>query len=337
MECTLPHPILRDEASRLAALAEYEILDTGPERPFERMVRLVQRLLDVPIATVTFVDKDRQWFKARRGLDATETARNVSVCDRTIRSHAPMVVPDLRQDPRFRDLSVVTDEPKIVAYLGIPLVTPEGFVLGALCAMDREPRQFSQEQIEVLGEFAEMVVDWLEMRRMAQSDFLTGAMTRRQFISELDRELGRHNRHQRPCAIAAFDIDHFKRINDSLGHGAGDDVLKAVVATCQAGLRNGDILARIGGEEFCLLLPESDENEALEAAERMRGLIEAMEVPGWPQLRVTASFGLACYQAAFDGHQQWFNTADRELYRAKEAGRNRVSVAAPVEERRRYA
>ena len=132
----MPERLLRDEAARLSALAEYDILDTGPELPFERIVDLVRRILDVPMATVTFVDRDRQWFKARRGLQLCEIDRKVAVCDHTIRSVRPLVVPDLREDSRFRTLPIVTGNPPILAYLGIPLITPDGHALGALCAME---------------------------------------------------------------------------------------------------------------------------------------------------------------------------------------------------------
>lgn len=320
----MPHTLIRDEAARLAALAEYEILDTAPERPFERVVHLVRTLLDVPMATVTFIDQDRQWFKARRGVDASETERKVAVCDHTIRSVQPLMVPDLRADPRFCDIPAVSADPPILAYLGIPLVTEDGFALGALCAMDHEPRDFSPEQVALLGEFAGLVIDWLEMRRMAQSDFLTGAMTRRCFLKELDKEIVRYRRYARPAALAVFDIDHFKSVNDTYGHGGGDDVLKAVAATCQATLRSGDVLARLGGEEFALLLPESDTAEATGAAERLRMEIERMRVPSLPDLRVTASFGVAPFSSDYGFTDEWLAAADRELYRAKHDGRNRT-------------
>jgi diguanylate cyclase (GGDEF)-like protein len=316
----------RDEAARLAALAEFEILDTAPEKPFERIVQLVQTLLNVSMATVTFIDTDRQWYKARRGLAHSETERKVAVCDHTIRSLDPLVVPDLRADPRFCDLPAVTADPPIHSYLGIPLVTEDGFALGALCAMDSKPREFTPEQIALLGEFAGLVIDWLEMRRIAQSDFLTGAMMRRTFIKELEKEIARHRRHGRPVALAVFDVDHFKSVNDAYGHGVGDEVLKAVVATCQASLRSGDVISRLGGEEFALLLPESDADEAFAAAERFRGEIEAIRLPGMPDFRITASFGVAPYSDEYEFTDQWIAATDRELYRAKHSGRNRTCM-----------
>lgn len=318
--------LLRDETARLAALAEYEILDTAPEKPFERIVQLVRTLLRVPMATVTFVDHDRQWFKARGGIDVSETERKVAVCDHTIRSAQPLMVPDLRADERFCDLPIIDEYPHIVSYLGVPLITPEGYALGALCAMDHKPHQFNALEIETLSEFAALVVDWLEMRRLSQTDFLTGAMMRRPFLNQLDKEIERHRKHGRPCALAVLDVDHFKRVNDTHGHAAGDEVLKAVASACLASLRGGDVFARLGGEEFALLLPESEAGEAMAAAERLRRTIEALSIPRHPDMQVTASFGLAPYCSGYASAGEWLDAADRELYRAKETGRNRCAI-----------
>lgn len=324
----MPERLPRDEDARLSALAQYDILDTGPERPFERIVRLVQRILDVPMATVSFVDRDRQWFKARRGLTVCETERKHAVCDHTIRSVRPLVVPDLRADARFRDWPIVTGDPPILAYLGIPLMTPDGHALGALCAMDTVPRRFAASDIATLEQLAGLVVDWLEMRRISQFDFLTGAMTRRAFREVLERAIARHRRHTRPSALAVFDIDHFKRVNDTHGHATGDQVLKGIADVITASLREGDAFARLGGEEFALLLPETGPEEADAAAERFREMIEGLAFPQIPGLRATASFGVAALEPDIAEPEAWLATADRALYRAKEAGRNRCMAAA---------
>ena len=324
----MPERLLRDEAARLSALAEYDILDTGPELPFERIVDLVRRILDVPMATVTFVDRDRQWFKARRGLQLCETDRKVAVCDHTIRSVRPLVVPDLREDSRFRTLPIVTGNPPILAYLGIPLITPDGHALGALCAMDSVPHRFAASDIATLEQLAGLVVDWLEMRRISQVDFLTGAMTRRAFREMLERAMIRHRRRARPCALAILDVDHFKRVNDTHGHATGDRVLKGISGEILRSLRKGDTFARLGGEEFALFMPETGPEEACIAAERYRRVIERIGFPTHPGLRATASFGIAPLGNDIADPEAWLATADRALYLAKGAGRNRCMAAA---------
>lgn len=318
--------LLLDENLRLAALSRYEILDTAPEEPFDRITRMVRAMLDVPIATISFIDSDRQWFKSRQGLDVTQTTRETSFCTHTIQQTGPLVVPDARRDSRFRDNPAVKGPPHIASYLGAPLLTPDNFGLGALCAIDTRPRQFSLSQLDVMQQLAALVVDWLEMRRIAQSDFLTGAMSRRTLMAEMEKEMERARRYGRPSALALFDIDHFKVINDTYGHPAGDELLKAVSAVCRDTMRAGDILGRTGGEEFALLLPETDPYEALHAAERARAAIAAIALPEHPEIRVTASFGVAALSPTYLHPQQWVSVADRELYRAKHEGRNRCCL-----------
>ncbi|BBC71892.1 GGDEF domain-containing protein [Altererythrobacter sp. B11] len=314
------------EDDRLTALADYEILDTGAEQPFESITDLVRMTLNVPIATVTFVDGERQWFKARRGVDRSETPRDISLCEHTILTNEALVVPDTCQDARFRDSPLVRGEPHIASYLGIPLVNREGYALGALCAMDNVPRIFPPQQIEIMRKLAELVLDWLEMRRIAQRDFLTGILTRRALLQEAEREVTRFTRYARPGALAIFDIDHFKAINDRFGHPAGDAVLVAVAAACAPVLRAGDALGRLGGEEFGLLLPETGAADALGVAERFRAAIETLRLPDHPGIRVTASFGIAPLQAGCEA-AEWLERADRELYRAKHGGRNQCCLA----------
>ena len=323
----MPITVIRDEASRLAALDEYGVLDTPPEPVFERIVGLVQQFVGTAMATVTFIDAERQWFKARRGVASCETARREAVCDHTIRSAEPLVVDDLREDERFRDFSIITDDPPILSYLGVPLVTPAGYALGALCALDHVPRQFTQTHVAAMQGLAGLVVEWLEMRRIAQADYLTGAMTRRALIADAEREILRFQRYERPCALVVFDVDHFKAVNDTHGHTGGDNVLQSLAKHALAGLRSGDIFARLGGEEFALLLPETEADEAFEVAERLREEFATLAFPGCGDLRVTASFGVAPYDTAIIDAAAWVDAADRALYRAKDRGRNRTVIS----------
>lgn len=317
-----------DETERLAALRSYDIVDTAPEQPYEKLAQLVRSLLGVPMAAITFIDKDRQFLKARPGLGASETSRELSFCQYTIQSRSEMMIPDTSLDERVRDNPFVTDDPFIASYLGIPLITADGYALGSLCAMDTSQRTYSAREVELMRNLASLVIDWLEMRRIANCDFLTGAMTRRSMIAELEREMLRHERYQRPCAIAVLDLDRFKSVNDTYGHSAGDALLKAVAAACQATLRSGDILGRIGGEEFALLLPETGTEEALNIAERFRAAIERVRLDEHPEIRPSASFGIAPLSLAYTSAEQWLAAADSELYRAKREGRNRCCLKA---------
>ncbi|MDY7523157.1 GAF domain-containing protein [Sphingomonas sp. 10B4] len=161
------------------------MLDTAVEEPFEKIVTLVRTVLAVPMATVTLVDRDRQWFKAKRGLEATETPRSISFCTHTIAQREPLIVEDARSDQRFADSPLVNGPPYIRSYAGIPLRTPEGYNVGALCAMDTRRRGFSPADIAILGNFANIVCDELELRLIARVDYLTGALTRRGFLESV--------------------------------------------------------------------------------------------------------------------------------------------------------
>ena len=154
-----------DEAARLAALRQYRILDTEPERAFDDLALLASHICETPIALITLVDADRQWFKARTGLAATETPRAISFCTHAIRDHGLFIIPDARDDERFRDNPFVTGELQLRFYAGAPLVTPEGHALGTICVIDSVPRTLTDDQREALDALRRQVQAQLELRR----------------------------------------------------------------------------------------------------------------------------------------------------------------------------
>ena len=314
---------LHDEEGRIAALQRYGVLDTAPEEPFEKITSLVQAVMGVPICAVSLIDRERQWFKSIQGLQATETPRSVSFCTHTIQPDQPMIVADAREDVRFKNNPFVVAAPHVGSYAGVPLRTPDGYNVGALCAIDTVPREFTDAQIEILKSFASLVVDELELRRIAERDHLTGALTRRGFINQINKEMERFRRHQRESVLVLLDIDHFKSINDRYGHPAGDAVLKAVSAACMQQLRVNDSFGRLGGEEFGILLSEANLSQGYLAAEKVRQAIEELQVPILGGARVTASFGLAGIPSSRQTAEDWIAQADEALYSAKRLGRNR--------------
>jgi diguanylate cyclase (GGDEF)-like protein/PAS domain S-box-containing protein len=152
------------ETERLEALRNLEILDTPAEVSLDRITRLVARVLDVPIALVSLVDEDRQWFKSRQGLDAPETPREMAFCAHAILQTTPLVVPDAAEDDRFRDNQLVTGAPHIRFYAGVPIRTSKGFAVGTLCAIDERPRQLTQEEIDTLRDLADIVSREVQLR-----------------------------------------------------------------------------------------------------------------------------------------------------------------------------
>lgn len=316
---------LTDEAGRIAALHRLCVLDTCSEEQFERITSLVRSVLDVPIAAVSLVDVDRQWFKSMQGLAIDQTPRSMSFCDHTIRTETPMNIADARLDERFRDNPLVTDEPCIRAYLGAPLTTADGYNVGALCAIDRRPRDFSADQAMLLSKFAGLVVDELELRQLADRDHLTGALTRRAFMERLGHL--RRDDDQR-AILTLFDLDHFKQVNDRFGHPAGDEVLAGIGQVCKARLQRGDAFGRLGGEEFGFLMTGVTLTEALAKVEAMRIAMSRLAFAASPDLRITASFGLV--ELDRQSPESALAMADAALYSAKKSGRNRIVTATEL-------
>jgi two-component sensor histidine kinase len=158
-------PLPVDEPQRLIALKRHDLLDTPPERAFDRITRLAAGVLGMPISLITLIDETRQWFKSRHGLDAPWTRREVAFCSYTILDTEPLVVPDAAADGRFAANPLVTGDPNIRFYAGAPLVTPEGHVLGTLCVIDRSPHpEFSDEQRRLLQDLAGLVMTEIESR-----------------------------------------------------------------------------------------------------------------------------------------------------------------------------
>jgi len=150
-------PIPADDAERLQALALTGLLDLPPSDAFNRVTRAVATLLKVPIALISLVDEKRQWFLSRVGMEITETPRDVSFCGHAVAARQTLHVVDAWQDPRFAGNPLVTGEPHIRAYLGVPLLDDEGHALGTLCVLDRRVREFSAEEKQILARYAQAV------------------------------------------------------------------------------------------------------------------------------------------------------------------------------------
>jgi len=158
-------PLPHDEKERLEALCACNVLDTGPEPDFDALTQLAAELIDVPIALVSLIDADRQWFKSRVGLDATESGRDVAFCSHAILRDEMMIVEDARQDERFHDNPFVTEPPHIRFYAGMPLRSRDGYKFGTLCVIDNKPRQMSEKHRRILKQLAMQAQAQLELRR----------------------------------------------------------------------------------------------------------------------------------------------------------------------------
>jgi len=243
-----------EESCRMETLRSLGILDTLPEERFDRLTRMAKRIFDVPIALVSIVDENRQWFKSCMGLSASETTRDISFCGHAILGHKIFIVPDASQDSRFADNPLVTNEPHIRFYAGCPLKAHDGQRMGTLCIIDREPRHLSQEELETLSDLACMAEQELAAIQLATLDELTGLSNRRGFMTLAQYGLNFCSREHMPASLIFLDLDRFKEINDTLGHAEGDHALTVFADLIQNSLRKSDLIARLGGDEFVVLL-----------------------------------------------------------------------------------
>ena len=307
-----------DEADRLAELRSLGLLDSAPDERFDRITRMAQRVFDVPIALVSLIDEDRQWFKSRQGLDAPETPRSAAFCAHAIAGDGVMVVEDAWEDERFAGNPLVVGEPQIRFYAGAPIAGPDGHPLGTLCVIDREPRTLEAGERRTLEDLAEMVEDEIAYTRLAIVDELTGLSNRRGMDFLGRQVLAMCARQGNRAVILYADLDDLKPINDEHGHEAGDRALKAVARAFVGSFRNADVLARMGGDEFAALLAgTADVGIPLERMEA--ALRRASADTGLP---LAVSIGFAVFDPAQPRDlDALLAEADAAMYAAKEARR----------------
>lgn len=312
------------EAGRLAALERFDLLDTPRDEGFDRVVRLIKEIFSIDIGIVSVIDAHRQWYKACSGLSSDEVPREDTFCRYVVDCDEPIVVEDATKDMRFSKHPAVTGETHIRFYAGVPLKTNDGHAIGTVCAIDRRPRSFGSRDLAILTELAGAAMDRIELLQSAATDSLTEALTRRAFKQEAEQFISLALRHQYSLSCVVFDIDHFKRVNDTYGHAAGDEVLKAVASTCRAALRAGDLFGRLGGEEFAIILPHIDREGAIAVAEKLRTAISSQEIRGdYGTLSATASLGVSTLSIVSKDIETLLAQADAAMYQAKHNGRNR--------------
>ncbi|GAB2505782.1 GGDEF domain-containing protein [Arenimonas alkanexedens] len=254
-----PAPLPPDERSRLETLRALNLLDTAPEERFDRLTRMARRMFGVPISLVSLIDSNRQWFKSNQGLDATETARDLSFCGHAILGDDVLLIPDASQDERFSDNPLVLDNPNIRFYAGCPLKILNGSKIGTLCIIDREPRQFSEDDLALLRDLAAMAEQEIAAVQLSTLDELTLISNRRGFMTLGQHSLNLAVRAGTGVTMVFFDLDGFKEINDSFGHAEGDKALVAFAERMRSVFRETDVFGRIGGDEFAVLLSDADD------------------------------------------------------------------------------
>lgn len=264
-------------ATRCAALSRYDILDTPTEPQFDEIASLAAAVCESPFAAVSFVCEDRQWFKSEVGLGVHQTPLSLSFCAYAIRQPDIFVVTDASKHPLLAGNPLVTGKPGLRFYAGMPLQSSDGTPIATLCVLDSTARPAGLTHIQqlTLRVLAKQVEAQLELRRsikerdsraaeqrvaatalrwIATHDSLTHLGNRTLFYSELEQALINARRDGSGVAVILIDVDHFKQINDSLGHDAGDAVLCAFASRLRHVVAEGDTVARLGGDEFGIVL-----------------------------------------------------------------------------------
>jgi diguanylate cyclase (GGDEF)-like protein len=269
------YPVPEDEAERQRVLDDFHVLDSPSDDQLDRLTRLASQMLGLPIALISLVDRDRQWFLSKVGLDVPQTARDVAFCAHAICGQGVMVVPDARLDVRFRDNPLVQGAPHIRFYAGAPLQSQDGHTLGTLCVIGHEPRPMTGRESQLLQDLADLVMQDLEARRRSWRCPLTGVLNRRPFFEEGERDTARAIELQARLSVLVLDLDAFGDVNDRFGRAFGDAVLRRVAAMLREECRPTDLLGRVANDDFALTMPDTDLAEARAIAERLSGKIGA--------------------------------------------------------------
>ncbi|HEX8404811.1 MAG TPA: sensor domain-containing diguanylate cyclase [Duganella sp.] len=328
---------------RLAALHRYDILDTPACEDFSFLTELAARVCDTPYAFVSLVDADRVWIKACTGMQVGELPRGESYCALAVLGQAATEIPDLAEDDRTASMKLTVDAPHMRMYSSVPLMSSDGYAIGTLCVMDTKPGGLDDGQRSILARLARQVMALIELRAsertlgdtvrelemLATTDELTGLHNRRSLLQRLRFETARAKRFRTPLSVVMIDLDHFKRVNDGHGHAVGDQVLADVGRLLRESVRVIDVAGRYGGEELCVILPNTPLDGALTFAETLRAKIAAQpHHAGACALQVTASLGVGSFDhLEIADAESVLRQADAALYRAKDAGRNRVEGA----------
>ncbi|OYQ25776.1 GGDEF domain-containing protein [Sandarakinorhabdus cyanobacteriorum] len=319
----LAPPLPEDELLRLQVLHALCILDSGPEERFDRLTRMARRVFSVPIALVSLLDLNRQWFKSCQGLGVNETGRDVSFCGHAILGDEIFVIPDATGDNRFADNPLVTGDPHIRFYAGCPLRVSRGAKVGTLCIIDQQPRGFGSEDAQALRDLAAMVEDELSAYQAAMTDPLTRIWNRRGFLTMARDSLALCEAQGQGGTLVCLDLDGFKQINDRHGHAAGDAVLERIAFGMSKCFRSTDVFARIGGDEFVAWMPGSDAVEARGATARLTDWLQGQELALGLPYRSGFSAGYVDHPAGSGADiQALLSEADAAMYAMKSARRS---------------
>jgi diguanylate cyclase (GGDEF)-like protein len=317
-------PVPDRETDRIVALHAYGVLDHESAADLDAAARLAAYVCGVPTAAINLIDTDRQWQAASFGVEPVESPREGALCAQVVAGADVVHAADASTDTRFSGgpLAVgrVTD---VKLYAAAPLLTREGHAIGTLCVFDQTARRLSDEQLTLLADLAEQVMALFEMRRMATAlaraasrDGVTGLPNRRSLEQAVAAAIARAERGLGTPSVVMIDLDDFQSLNDIYGHNAGDAVLRTVASQLTATARGVDTVARVGGDEFVVLLEHTGGPGAVAALGRLRTCLASLGVDSEGERMVGASLGMATYRPG-DSVASLLSRADAEMFAEK--------------------
>ena len=332
-------PISANESERIASLRKMLLLSSPDEEAFDRVTRTAQRMFGVPIALVSLIDSNRQWFKSCIGLPVRETGRDVSFCGHAIMEDQLFVIEDATRDPRFADNPLVTGEPHVIFYAGRPLRNSENFLVGTLCVIDHEPRHFTQEDrraLDDLGYWIEQIFFGRELsdaqrdllgelddaRRASLLDPMLNIWNYDAAIHMQERETLRAFGNRTPLSVMLIDLDRFDEFNEKNGQSVADSVLIEVSKRLRSTLRPYDTLGRFDKNRFIAILPDASLEKAVNLSDRILHVIGYPLVVGEEVFECSVSIGIAAadYQSVTPEPAELVSWASDALLKANQLG-----------------
>lgn len=329
-----------DEALRLLVLQECDILDTPPDPVYDAVVALACDICEVPIALVSLIDEERQWFKARVGLAVQETPREHAFCAHCILQGSAFEIEDTTVDARFVDNPLVTGPPHIRFYAGFPIKAGDDRALGTLCVIDRTPRRLTAPQKKGMIRLANLISGLLQerrtaamarkaadataahLRRLALTDSVTGAFNRRGFLDQVTWAGTSGG------CLLLVEVDGLTTIRDELGLSAGDAVVKAVAGLTSRLAGPKDVVGRYDEATLAVFLPGRTTDDGRGLAERLRTLLALapMDAAG-TAFSATITAGVAAHKGS-GGIEAALEAADTALLEARALGGDQVVICA---------
>ncbi len=281
-----------NESKRLASLQSLNILDTPFEERFDRITRFASQLFDVPIALVSLIDHDRQWFKSAQGLDVRETSRAISFCGHTILSRKIMSTADARVDERFFDNPLVLGDPHIRFYAGCPLLAEDGSALGTLCLIDRRPRILSQDDLDVFRDLALIIEREIIRPEFDILDEVTSISTRNSFSVLAEKGLDLCARRNISASLVFLELDVVENKNET-ENAERNKMLMRFSECLNADLEQSALVARVGENQFSALLVDTSAAEAELAVMKFKTRIDELNRHEESGLQLAISHGVA--------------------------------------------